>query len=139
MDRLRGFSLVELLAVMAIASILAAMATQSYSRYVLRSHRADAHQALMAIAHAQERWYATYNRYATDLGKLGMADQAISEHGYYALTSRVLDSAGQGFVAMAMPIGRQFGDACGKLSIDNAGRKLPDQADVKANVNGSCW
>ncbi|RUL78423.1 type IV pilin protein [Dyella choica] len=139
MDRLRGFSLIELITVMAIAAILAALATQSYSRYVFRSHRADAHQALMMIAQAQERWYATYNRYADDLGKLGMADSAISEHGYYALALRVLDKAEQGFVAMAMPIGRQLGDACGNLSIDNAGRKLPDSADVKANANGSCW
>lgn len=139
MHRLRGFSLVEVITVMAIAAILAALATQSYSRYALRSHRADAHQALMMIAQAQERWYATYNRYADDLGMLGMANPAISEHGYYTLTSRMLDNAGQSFVALAMPIGRQLGDACGNLSIDNAGRKKPDQADAKANANGNCW
>lgn len=50
MERMRGFSLLELLIVVAIVAILAALASQSYSRYALRSHRTDAHHTLMAIA-----------------------------------------------------------------------------------------
>jgi len=138
MERMRGFSLIELLIVMGIAAILAALASQSYSRYVLRSHRADAHHTLMAIAQAQERWYATHNRYIDDLSKLGYADSPLSPNGYYALAMSVMDDDGQGFRATATPVGPQNNDVCGSLSIDNAGRKLPGR-DSDLNTNGNCW
>ena len=137
MERMRGFSLMEVLIVVGIAAILAALASQSYSRYVLRSHRTDAHHTLMAIAQAQERWYATYNRYADDLSKLGYA--ALSPNGYYELAMSVVDEDGQGFIATATPVGRQSGDVCGSLSIDHAGRKLPGREDGAVNANGYCW
>ncbi|GGA47028.1 type IV pilin protein [Dyella nitratireducens] len=139
MDRMRGFSLIELLVTMAIAAILAALAAQTYSRYALRSHRTDAHHTLMAIAQAQERWYATYNRYADALGKLGYADPALSPNGYYEVVMSVTGDDDQGFVVTAVPVGRQAGDACGSLSIDNAGRKLPNRVDSAVNANGKCW
>lgn len=140
MDRSRGFSLVELITVVAIAAISAALAVSSYSRYTLRSRRSDAHHTLIAIAQAQERWYATYHRYADDLGKLGYADPAISPHGYYEVAMNVVDDdERQAFVVTATPIGRQEGDACGSLSIDNAGRKMPGRDDAGANTNGNCW
>ena len=138
MDRTRGFSLIEVMIVLGIAAILAALASQSYSRYAMRSHRAEAQHMLMAVAQAQERWYATYNRYADNLDKLADARPASSQ-GYYELAMSVVDDDGQGFVAMATPIGRQAGDACGSLSIDNAGRKLPGKDGAAANANGSCW
>jgi type IV pilus assembly protein PilE len=139
MERPRGFTLVELVIAVAIIAILAAIATQSYARYAYRSHRTDAHQMLMAIAQAQERWHATYNRYAEDLGQLGFADLVVSPHGYYHAVLHMPDGATEGFVATAIPVGRQAGDICGSLSIDNAGRKLPDVTDGAANANGKCW
>lgn len=138
MERMRGFSLIELLIVVAIVAILAALASQSYSRYVLRSHRTDAHHMLMAIAQAQERWYATYNRYADDLSKLGYADSALSPNGYYEMAMSVMDADGQGFIATATPVGPQRSDVCGTLSIDNAGHKLPGRGS-DLNTNGNCW
>lgn len=135
MPRVRGFTLIELLASLAIAAILAALATQTYSRYALRSRRAEAQQALLAIAQAQERWYANHHRYAEDLGKLGYS---ASPPGHYSLALSVV-TGGQGFTATAMPIGRQAGDACGNLSIDSSGRRLPESTEAAANVNGRCW
>ena len=139
MERPRGFTLLELVIVVAIVAILAAIATQSYARYAFRSHRTDAQHMLMAVAQAQERWHATYNRYAGNLGQLGFADPLVSPHGYYHVVLHMADNAAEGFVARAIPVGRQAGDACGSLSIDNAGRKLPDAMDAAANANGKCW
>ena len=139
MERPRGFTLLELVIVVAIVAILAAIATQSYARYAFRSHRTDAQHMLMAIAQAQERWHATYNRYAEDLGQLGFADPVVSPHGYYHVVLHMADDAAEGFVATAIPVGRQEDDVCGSLSIDNAGRKLPDVTDGAANANGKCW
>jgi len=139
MDRSLGFTLMELIAVVAIVAILAAVATQSYARYVSRSRRVDAHHTLMAIASSEERWYATYNRYTDDLEKLGYSSPTMSPHGHYEVTVTVADDSGQAFVAVAMPVDQQAGDACGMLSVDNAGRKTPAKADVEANANGNCW
>lgn len=138
MGRTHGFSLIEMMIVVAIAAIVAALAAQSYSRYTMRSHRAQAQHALMAIAQAQERWYATYHRYADNLDELGYAEPA-SAKAYYELAMSVVDDDAQGFVAMATPIGRQSSDSCGNLSIDNAGQKLPGRDDAVVNANGSCW
>jgi type IV pilus assembly protein PilE len=139
MDRSRGFTLLELVIVTTIVAILAALAVASYGRYALRAHRADAHQILMAIAHGEERWYATYNRYTDDLSKFGYDNPGISPHGYYEVTLVVTGATSQGYVATAMPINSQAGDVCGSLSIDNRGNKAPDRNDGVANGNGNCW
>jgi type IV pilus assembly protein PilE len=139
MDRSDGFSLLEVIVVVAIAAILAAIATTEYGRYVLRAHRADAHQSLMAIANGEERWYATHNRYTEDLTTFGFAEPAVSAHGYYELVLEVQGDAEQSFTAVAMPVHTQARDVCGHLAIDNKGRKQPMPDDVQANANGKCW
>lgn len=139
-----GFSLLELMLALAIVAILAAIAYPSYGRYGFRARRAEAQILLLRIATAQERYYAGHNKYA-ELGELGFDDPAVSEHRYYR-AEVALDGSGnagedQGFVATAMPDedGAQQGDACGALSIDHAGRKLPAAEDGDAGSNGSCW
>jgi type IV pilus assembly protein PilE len=130
MDRLRGFTLFELVIAVAIAAILATLAVTSYSHYVFRTRRADAKHMLMSIAHSEERWYATYNRYT---------DPFISPHGYYEMTLTIAGADAQAYVVTAMPIGSQAEDVCGHLTIDNAGNKAPSRMDASANANGNCW
>jgi type IV pilus assembly protein PilE len=139
MDRSRGFSLLELIIAVAIAAILAALASSTYRRYVLRSHRADAHQALMAIANGEERWYATHNRYTDDLSHFGYGEPATTQHGHYQLEMEVDGDSAQSFLVMAIPINAQARDVCGSLSIDNKGGKIPAPEDHLANANGACW
>ena len=136
MERMRGFSFIEIMIAVVVAALLMAMATTAYSRYVFRARRADAHHMLMTIAHAEERWYATYNRYTDDMSKLGYD---ASPHAYYELALTVDDAAAQSYLATAMPIDAQTSDACGELTIDNAGRKTPHRDDEAANANGNCW
>lgn len=139
MPRTRGFTLVELLVVVAIIAILAAVAIPSYGRYAFRARRAEGQQLLLHIANAQERYYATYNRYG-DLAAIGYAaaNTATSEHQYYQAVVDVVDD-GQGYTATATPQGPQQGDACGNLALTSTGVKSPTAADAAANSNGSCW
>jgi type IV pilus assembly protein PilE len=58
-----GFTLIELMIVVAVIGILAAIAYPSYQNYVLRGHRADAQAELMALSQAMERCYTIRNRY----------------------------------------------------------------------------
>jgi len=138
MQRTRGFTLIELLVVVAIIAILAAIAVPAYGRYAFRARRVDGKELLLRIANAQERYYATYNRYGA-LTEIGFANPAISEKRYYSAAVDIpAASGGQAFTATANAEGVQQADACGALTIDNTGTKTPGPDDA-GNSNGSCW
>lgn len=61
----QGFTLVELMIVVVIVAILAAVAIPSYQQYVISSRRAEAQSALMQFAQAVERHYAKKYNYAS--------------------------------------------------------------------------
>lgn len=61
-----GFSLIELMIVVAIVGILAAIALPSYSEYVKRGNRASARAAMLEAQQFMERFYAVNSRYTTD-------------------------------------------------------------------------
>jgi type IV pilus assembly protein PilE len=62
-QREAGFTLIELMVVVAIVAILAAIAYPSYERYVVRARRAEAQAMLWELMQQQERYYTQHNRY----------------------------------------------------------------------------
>lgn len=134
MRRARGFTLVELIVVIGIIALLAAIALPSYTKYTFRARRADGQQVLQNLSLAQERFYSTFNRYTDDLTKFGYSGTAMSEGGNYAVTV-TLTNAGQGYVATAAPHSGQSTDKCGSLTLTNAGAK----GQTGDTSNGSCW
>ncbi|WP_157991456.1 type IV pilin protein [Caldimonas tepidiphila] len=66
----RGFTLIELMVVVAIAGILAAVAYPSFMSQVRSSRRADAVAAITAVQQAQERWRANNATYTDSLASL---------------------------------------------------------------------
>jgi type IV pilus assembly protein PilE len=131
--RTRGFSLIELMLVLVVMAMLVSLGMVSYRQYAFRARRAEAQVMLLHVAQAQERYRATYHRYAGGLiEELGFAS-IVSPRGNYVL-SVILDGAkAQGFRAIATPRQGQQGDVCGALSIDQLGRRLPEGG------NGACW
>lgn len=141
-QRTHGFTLIELMIVLAIIAILAALAVPWYGRYTHRAHRADGQRLLMHVAQMEERYYTDFNHYPLTAASLGFTTNTpVSENGYYNVTLAAAPSAsaGQGYVATAAPLGPQADDVCGSLSIDNTGQKLPAPTDAAHNSNGSCW
>lgn len=79
----RGFTLIELMIVVAIVGILAAIAYPSYLSQVRKSRRSDAVQALAQVQQAQERWRANKPTYTATLSELNVTTP--TQGGYYAI------------------------------------------------------
>jgi type IV pilus assembly protein PilE len=142
----KGFTLVELMIVVAIIAILSSLAYYNYSRYAFRTRRADGREMLMRVAAAQERYLTNCNRYAPTItgtdtpcnaatGSLAFASNA-SDKGYYTINAPTIANGGSTYILVAVPASTQVGDTCGNLRLTSAGFK--DQTGSNT-ANGSCW
>lgn len=113
-----GFSMIELIVVIAIVAVLTALAVPSYQRYVQRGHRADAVRTLLEMAACQERLRAESAYYDTSRC-LGGTDTA-----YYRFRFEPVDQERSlSFRAVASPTKALEEDNCGELHLDQAGSR----------------
>lgn len=123
-SRSLGFTLIELMIVVAIIGILAAIAYPSYQDQVRKGRRADAMARMAELQQSYERWYTTNNTYAGFWAALPAAQKVTPSTGatYYALES-VETPLTFRITATPQSATRQNADRCGTLTIDHAGRK----------------
>lgn len=128
----QGFTLIEVMIVVAIVGILAAVAYPSYEEHVKSFRRAEAQSALMGLAAAMERHFTANNTYkgaGSGGGDTGAPDiyydQVPSDGGtaYYNLT--VESASDSAFVVKATPANAQAGD--GFLDLNNQGIRRWDK------------
>jgi type IV pilus assembly protein PilE len=89
-----GFTLVELMVVVAIIAILSSVAIPWYGQYVQRGNRGDGISSMQAILDAQERFYSDNVSYTTDLTRLGINDPYITPKGSYSIAARQCTQGG---------------------------------------------
>lgn len=135
----QGFTLIELMIVIAIIAIIAAFAIPAYSDYVTRAKRADAKTAISQVQLAEEQWRANNTSYTNDMTNFGYpgADNQASPDGYYSIT--ITGSNPTEYIITATPVGSQLANdsECGSFIIDQ---------DSTQSVTGSasgdpsvCW
>ncbi len=133
--KLKGFTLIELMIVVAIIGILASIAYPSYIDYVTRSARSEGVAAVMRVANLQEQYYLDNRAYATDMTELGLsASPFVTEHGHYSVASTGTTS----FTITATAQGTQASrdSTCATITMTSAGKKGPVDSNGKLL---ECW
>lgn len=135
-----GFTLIELMIVVAVVAILAAIAYPSYQEYVLRSRRVEGQALLNDAAARQERWRAQNGSYMTvqaDIAKLRLPYVDKSENGYYTLSVSVEANDG-GYTLKAQREPTKMADKrCGDFTLDATGKKA--MASGTPGTVAACW
>jgi len=128
----KGFTLIELMIVVAIIGVLAAVAYPSYNSYVLESGRADAHTAILRIQLAQENWRVSHSSYSNDKDELGTAE--YSDESFYKLEIDSSVSATDYKVTAKAQTGTSQANDTGCTSI-----VLTVTASGEARTPAACW
>ena len=138
--RLLGFTLIELMIVVAVIAILAAIAFPAYQNYTRNAQRADGMTALMGIALAQERHRANNTEYAPTIGDLvGVSGTSSDER--YSLAIVPDSASATGFDATATKDGEGIADPdCQVLMIRySAGTLVRGVQSGGSFVEDECW
>ena len=119
--RVRGFSLLELMTVLVIVGVLAAIAWPSYQSYVIRSNRAAAQSFMMTVANRQEQYLLTNRSYAATTAALSLTAPPETNGRYtFAVTN---PGGATTYLVTATAIGNQVSD--GDLTLSSDGTKTP--------------
>ena len=123
---IKGFTLVELMIVIAIVAVLVALALPSYTRYVRKANRGEAQQLLLNWANNQEIWRANDSDYAA------VGEIPVPTHTRYTFTLPTRTATT--YTLTATPIDDQANDEergvdCDPLTLNQSNAKSP----------ANCW
>lgn len=124
-----GFTLIEVMIVVAIIGILAAIAYPSYAEHMRKTRRADATASLTALAQRLERCYTQNFSYLNCLPA-----SETSEQGFYSITVAA-EKTTFSLSAAAVASGPQASDGkCTKFVLTNTGKRT-----AEGSASGQCW
>jgi type IV pilus assembly protein PilE len=142
-----GFTLIELMVVVAIAAILGTLAVSGYTNSVRKSRRTEARSALLDLASREERYMSTNSKYsatASDLGYTGPFPIVIGS-GYYQVALPAVGAATAAlpatFSLTATPVagkGQDKDAACQTFTVDSTGKQTAYNSGA-ADSTATCW
>lgn len=139
--KVRGFTLLELMVVVVVVGILAAITYPAYQEQVRKSRRSDAKNTLADLASRQQQYYADHKMYADTLAKLRWTG-TNSREGYYTITTPIATTTAVDggvtyhitYTLVATATGVQVSDTkCATFSINSAGKK------TSTGGGTNCW
>lgn len=139
----RGFTLVEVMVVVAIVGILLAVALPGYRQYVERGDRASARAALLEAQQFMERFYVANDSYSTDKGGNAVAlpsryANVPVESPRYSLAVAAVASTPNQYTLTATPL--QTVSKCGNLTLEHTGAKgISSPASATSAQIAECW
>ena len=128
--RMRGITLIELLIVVVVISILAAVAYPNYQEFTARAKRNEARAALLRLAINQERFYLNNNTFTAVLSDVGFAG-SMTENGYYEIAVTAANASNFTATATYQHGGNEAGK-CLTFTIDGRGVKT-------SSPDTDCW
>jgi type IV pilus assembly protein PilE len=148
-SRTGGFTLLELMIVVGVIAIIAAVAIPNYRQFILRSQRSEAIIALTELANLQEKFYSANSRYIITPASIApsLSYPTTTSSSYYLLSAAAPTGGGnQGYTlrATAQSGQAQFSDTrCRTFTLDNVGRKGATDSSGGGGVGTAqartCW
>lgn len=140
--RAAGFTLIEMLIAVSVASVLSSIAYPSFQGTLHKARRTDAYVALMQAQAAQERWRSNHRHYGGSVAEIGAPVRSIAGH----YTLQVLDADSERYEIVAIATGSQASDAaCRHLKVTMNGATVGHASGSDALVanpaaaNRRCW
>jgi type IV pilus assembly protein PilE len=128
-DRQAGFTLLELIIVVLVVTILAALAMSGYGYAMIKTRRAAAEGCLTESAQVMERFYTINMTYTGAVLPNPLCSTDVGA--YYTVGYAAGEPTATTYKFQAVPKGPQAKDSCGTLSLDHMANKQAGAA--------SCW
>ncbi|MBS7807516.1 type IV pilin protein [Variovorax sp. PCZ-1] len=137
----QGFTLIELMIVVAIVGILAAIAYPAYTEYSARARRAEASAVVLEASQFMRRAYSANDVFPTTLpnGTITLPRDVAAANAIYSVNVTSDTTSSFTVTAQVSSTGSQANDRCGSFILNSRGQRLNQVGANTPAVVAGCW